>query len=90
MSSAGRRPICLPTAKLQCTTIMVQSGDIELNPGPRQASIFPCGMCETPVTWSNEGVCCDLQCVAPQSCAQQTTRYYKGQTYNGCAEIVTA
>ena len=63
MSSAGRRPICLPTAKLQCTTIilliMVQSGDIKLNPGPRQASIFPCGMCEIPVTLSNEGACCD-------------------------------
>ena len=67
MSSTGRGPICLPTAKLQCTTIMIQSGDIKLNPGPRQASIFTCGMCEIPVTWSNEGVCCDcMQCVAPQ------------------------
>ena len=63
MSSAGCKPICLPTAKLQCTTIilliMIQSGDIKLNRGPRQASILPCGMCEMPVTWSNEGVCCD-------------------------------
>ena len=35
------------------------AGDIELNPGPRQGSIFPCGMCERPVTWGNDGVCCD-------------------------------
>ncbi|CAC5371135.1 unnamed protein product [Mytilus coruscus] len=35
--------------------------DIEQNPGPRtkQPSIYPCGLCEHPVTWNCEGVCCD-------------------------------
>ena len=82
MSSTGRRPICLPTAKLQCTTIilliLIQSGDIELNQGPRQASILPCGMCEIPVTWSNEGVCCDCCSVwRHKSCIELCTTYYE-------------
>ena len=83
MSSAGRRPICLPTAKLQCTTIilliLIQSGDIELNQGgPRQASIFPCGMCEIPVPLSNEGVCCDCCSVwHHKSCIELCTTDYE-------------
>jgi hypothetical protein len=39
--------------------ILLVSGDVELNPGPRQCSIYPCGYCQIPVTWSTEGVCCD-------------------------------
>ena len=82
MSSTGRRHIYLPTAKLQYTNIilliMIQSSDIELNPGPRQASIFPCGMCEIPVTWSNEGVCCDCCSVWHHtSCIELCTTDYE-------------
>ena len=55
--------------------LLLLAGDIESNPGPRAENLFPCGMCkpgpnnyanvypcgycERPVTWSNEGVCCD-------------------------------
>ena len=41
--------------------ILTLSGDIELNPGPRtkQHSIYPCGLCEHPVTWNCEGICCN-------------------------------
>ena len=82
MSSTGRRPICLPTAKLQCTTIiliiLILSGDIELNQGLRQASIFPCGMCEILVTLSNEGVCCDCCSVwHHKSCIELCTTDYE-------------
>ena len=60
---SGRKPITLPThTKPKIATmliILILSGDIELNPGPRTANIFPCGLCERPVTWSREGVCCD-------------------------------
>jgi hypothetical protein len=41
--------------------ILLQAGDIEPNLGRRdkQATAFPCGLCEIPVTWICEGVCCD-------------------------------
>ena len=54
-------PNCLgQTSKTTLVTlILILSNDIELNPGPRNASIFPCGYCEHPVNWSDQGVCCD-------------------------------
>ena len=61
LSSSGRRPMQLPVRNKTNTSVILitilLAGDIELNPGPR--SIFPCGMCEQPVTWGNDGVCCD-------------------------------
>lgn len=40
---------------------IVMSGDVQLNPGPRDTNknIFPCGICEHPVTWNCVGVACD-------------------------------
>ena len=38
------------------------SWDVELNPGPdsiSQESISPCGICQNPVTWEQNSVCCD-------------------------------
>jgi hypothetical protein len=37
---------------------LILSGDIQLNPGPC-STIYPCGICEHPVTWSDVGPCCD-------------------------------
>ncbi|CAC5368404.1 unnamed protein product [Mytilus coruscus] len=35
-------------------------GDIELNPGPpKKETVYPCGLCEHPVTWNCREVCCD-------------------------------
>ena len=63
LTSAGRRPIQLPVKNKTNTSVILMTillaGDIELNTGPRQRSIFPCGMCERPFTWKNDGVCCD-------------------------------
>ena len=30
-----------------------------INPGPRDASVFPSGYCECPVNWTDQGLCCD-------------------------------
>ena len=39
------------------TFLLIISGDIETNPGPR--TIYPCGICEQEVTWQCRGICCD-------------------------------
>ena len=41
------------------STILLLSGDIKLNPGPRTTSTYPCGYCEDPVTWDCRGIACD-------------------------------
>ena len=43
------------------TCILLLCGDIQQNPGPvRNAHIYPCGLCELPVTWEHvDGLCCD-------------------------------
>ncbi|XP_053403025.1 uncharacterized protein LOC128558204 [Mercenaria mercenaria] len=51
--SARRQQHCL------CILLLLLSGDIQTNPGPGNASICPCGVCDIPVTWSQAGVCCD-------------------------------
>ena len=45
----------------RCPALLLLSGDIHINPGPRakNSSVFPCGLCEYPVTWSCKGVACD-------------------------------
>ena len=39
--------------------LLLLAGDIQMNPGPGNRSVFPCGTCDIPVTWSQEGVCCN-------------------------------
>ena len=39
--------------------LLLLAGDIQMNPGPGNRSVFPCGCCDIPVTWSQEGVCCN-------------------------------
>ena len=45
----------------RCVVILLilLSGDINMNPGPGNRSIFPCGVCDIPVNWTQEGVCCN-------------------------------
>ena len=41
--------------------MLILSGDIEVNPGPTTSrkDIWPCGLCQLPVTWTEAGVACD-------------------------------
>ena len=41
--------------------LLLLSGDIQSNPGPANDSrIYPCGLCEMPVTWEHlDGIACD-------------------------------
>jgi len=63
LNHISKRPLTLPSHDYPKTTIIlliiILAGDIETNPGPRAANIFPCGLCDRPVTWSREGICCD-------------------------------
>ena len=47
--------------KTLLTLVLLLAGDIELNPGPakRNAAVWPCGICQYPVTWEHHGVACD-------------------------------
>ena len=46
--------------KALLTTLLMLCGDIQSNPGPAgNAHIYPCGLCELPVTWGQDGLCCD-------------------------------
>ena len=38
--------------------VLLKSGDVELNPGPRQPKC-PCGSCDRAVTWNSHGIQCD-------------------------------
>ncbi|CAC5403689.1 unnamed protein product [Mytilus coruscus] len=82
---SGRRPISLPVQARQNITTMLLiillillSGDIETNPSPKTANVFPCGLCERPVTWSREGVCCDCCSIwHHRSCIELCTTDYE-------------
>ena len=38
---------------------LLLAGDVQINPGPRTTSVYPCGLCDHPVTWNCRGVACD-------------------------------
>jgi len=62
------------------TLILLLAGDIHPHPGPRanNANIFPCGLCDRPVTWSQEGVCCDgCDVWHHKSCCELCTHDYE-------------
>jgi len=60
----SRKPVtklgdrCSPNPTLLVLALLL-SNDIQLNPGPGNASIFPCGLCDHEVSWSCKGVACD-------------------------------
>ena len=54
-------PVVCPKRDSTLLLLILLCGDIHPNPGPRQAnrSVYPCGLCEHPVSWNCRGVCCD-------------------------------
>ncbi|CAC5407576.1 unnamed protein product [Mytilus coruscus] len=84
MLHAGRRPLSLPikgkTKHHLVLLLILLGGNIEQNPGPRekQQSIYPCGLCDHPVTWKCEGVCCDdCDVLHHRSCIELCTADYE-------------
>ncbi|KAL3876600.1 hypothetical protein ACJMK2_034425 [Sinanodonta woodiana] len=82
MNRISRRPITIPLKTAKITNlvllIIILSGDVELNPGPTNKSIFPCGLCEIPVTWNCQGVCCDACNIwHHKSCIELCTQDYE-------------
>ncbi|CAC5403544.1 unnamed protein product [Mytilus coruscus] len=84
MSATGRKPITLPSTsnvKQHLTLLLLLlGGDIELNAWPRgkQQRVYPCGLCDHPVPWKCDGVCCD-ECDIwhHRSCIELCTVDYK-------------
>jgi hypothetical protein len=60
MHSSGSRPLCLLSKAKKTTnillTVIMLAADIETNPAPnRNASTYPCGLCEKPSPGIAEG-----------------------------------
>ena len=53
------KPFHRPTRRTIITLMLLLCGDVELNPGPVNKSIYPCGFCELRVNWSHKALCCD-------------------------------
>ena len=49
----------LPSRRNVLLLALLRAGDVETNPGPRQADIFSCGFCQDHVSWSQQAICCD-------------------------------
>lgn len=56
---------------------IVLAGDVQLNPGPNNNSVYPCAICDLPVTSCCQGVCCD-ECSVwhHKSCMELCTKDY--------------
>ena len=53
------KPFHRPTRKSIIMIMLLMCGDVEMNPGPVNDSIYPCGYCELQVGWSRRALCCD-------------------------------
>ena len=55
------RPTRCSDTRILISLTLLLAGDIHLNPGPinKNASVYPCGLCEHPVSWNCHAVCCD-------------------------------
>ena len=55
-----RNPLLSPSPNTAVFLTLFLCGDIELNPGPGNASIYPCGICHNHVGWApTKGVQCE-------------------------------
>ena len=54
------KPVHRSTSNYISVIALLLAGDIQVHPGPRPETIYPCGYCESPVTWDHQrAVCCD-------------------------------
>ena len=54
-----RKPPLKPSHRTIISLMLFICGDVEMNPGPGNSSIYPCGFCDCKVSWTDKGVCCD-------------------------------
>jgi hypothetical protein len=40
----------------QLTFLLILGGQVELNPGPRAETLYPCQICKDAVKWGQEGI----------------------------------
>ena len=60
-----------------CILLLLQSGDTEVNPGPRQPK-WPCGVCSKGVRWNENAVSCDsCDTWYHQSCMEMPTQMFE-------------
>ena len=58
--SYSRRSVpSMATGRQHVLMLLLLCGDVQLNPGPKPCSVYPCGYCELNVTWSQRAICCD-------------------------------
>ena len=50
---------CTRPCLLITFNVLIFCGDVQINPGPRQSSVFPCGYCQLNVGWETSGINCD-------------------------------
>lgn len=43
----------------QLSFLLILGGQVELNPGPRAETLYPCQICKDAVKWGQEGIACD-------------------------------
>jgi len=58
--------------------LLMIGGDVQMNPGPKASTIYPCGPCELKVSWAHRAVCCD-ECSLwyHKSCIEMCTPDYE-------------
>ena len=57
--------------------VLILCGDIELNPGPKQNSVYPCGFCEQKVDFGMKAICCDTCDIwFHKTCVSMTSSVY--------------
>ena len=54
-----KKPPLKPSHRSIISLMLFICGDVEMNPGPGNSSIYPCGFCDCKVSWTDKGVCCD-------------------------------
>ena len=54
-----RSPTIRPGRSAIIMLMLILSGDVELNPGPKNDTVYPCRFCEIHVSWTHLAVCCN-------------------------------
>ena len=59
VSLTFKAPIMDKRKSFMLLLVILLGGDIQSNPGPSPANMFPCGCCEGHVGWDDQALCCD-------------------------------